>query len=153
MLFYICNYVVDSVVAIKIIENRKQSELREINALSLHHENIVKTLDVVTNSNLNYSLVLMEYYSNCLQLQQVLESNQTISQKQMLKFALDICKGLEHCHKNNILHLDIKPKNVLVTENRCKLCDFGNSVAVDKLQDYIHQVRLKLILKYNIYIY
>lgn len=50
----------------------------------------------------------------------------------------DIVYGLSYCHQNKLLHLDLKPQNVLITLNPhngfdkrpyvCKLCDFGCSV-------------------------
>lgn len=48
----------------------------------------------------------------------------------------DIVYGLSYCHQNKLLHLDLKPQNVLITLTQqndirpyvCKLCDFGCSV-------------------------
>merc|ERR1719390_611992 len=40
-----------------------------------------------------------------------------------------LCIGLEHCHRKGVIHLDIKPENVLYAdksdESALKLCDFG----------------------------
>jgi serine/threonine protein kinase len=45
------------------------------------------------------------------------------------RYALDIALALHHCHSNKILHLDVKPSNIMVCSEAdyCKLCDFGSS--------------------------
>jgi len=46
----------------------------------------------------------------------------------LLSCAIQIARGLEHLHANGVLHLDIKPDNILVTTSGVlKLGDFGNS--------------------------
>lgn len=50
------------------------------------------------------------------------------SEKQILKFAMDMCNALAFCHKKHILHRDIKPQNIFVDdEGNFKLGDFGIS--------------------------
>ena len=41
-------------------------------------------------------------------------------------------RALVHCHQREVLHLDLKPANVLVTKGICKLRDFGCSVSMSK---------------------
>lgn len=45
------------------------------------------------------------------------------------RYALDIAYALHHCHSNKILHLDVKPSNIMICspQDYCKLCDFGSS--------------------------
>lgn len=55
-------------------------------------------------------------------------ANQLKSEKQILKFAMDMCNALAFCHKKHILHRDIKPQNIFVDEEgNFKLGDFGIS--------------------------
>lgn len=50
------------------------------------------------------------------------------SEKQIVKFAMDMCNALAFCHKKHILHRDIKPQNIFVDEEgNFKLGDFGIS--------------------------
>ncbi|KAF5270333.1 hypothetical protein FQR65_LT05521 [Abscondita terminalis] len=120
-------------VAAKIVKLRK-NDLKEKNALNLKHENLVKIIDVIYNVGCSYAIVMMEYLKSSKHLQSVIDdSNIDLTLEQISKYALDISKGLKYCHDNNLLHLDVKPTNVLLCENcTCKLCDFGNSLRLDE---------------------
>jgi eukaryotic-like serine/threonine-protein kinase len=41
------------------------------------------------------------------------------------RFTSDVCRGLEYMHSEGMLHLDIRPANVLLSAGEPKLCDFG----------------------------
>lgn len=44
----------------------------------------------------------------------------------MVDMAIQFCHGMEHAHKHNLIHRDIKPKNILVTKDGIlKITDFG----------------------------
>lgn len=50
------------------------------------------------------------------------------SEKQIVKFSMDMCNALAFCHKKHVLHRDIKPQNIFVDEeDNFKLGDFGIS--------------------------
>ncbi len=52
--------------------------------------------------------------------------NRTLGAAEIRRIVTDIAEGLEAAHRQEILHLDLKPDNVLVTEDgRCRLIDFG----------------------------
>ncbi|XP_065169701.1 proto-oncogene serine/threonine-protein kinase mos [Atheta coriaria] len=99
----------------------------EKNALMLDHVNIVKTIDVIVR-NEQHSIIVMEYLPDSQVLQSIID-NEKIQLKfsDIVKCTLDITAGLKYIHAQNLLHLDLKPGNVLVTKGICKICDFGSS--------------------------
>lgn len=50
------------------------------------------------------------------------------------RYLREIANALEYCHSCGVLHLDVKPKNMIInlSSNSCKLCDFGSSVHVSE---------------------
>ncbi|XP_018579180.1 serine/threonine-protein kinase mos [Anoplophora glabripennis] len=125
------------IVAVKVVKNA--SILGERNVLDLNHENIVRTLDIIEDPESNFSLIIMEYFPNSRQLQTLLEYDNYEIEARMISFAMDICNGLDFVHGKGVLHLDIKPQNILVAGNVCKICDFGNSVLVTETEKFNHQ--------------
>ncbi|KAK5650747.1 hypothetical protein RI129_001776 [Pyrocoelia pectoralis] len=128
----------DSRVAVKIIKLRKEDvKLKEQNAMGLSHTNVVKIIDVICKVDTNYGMVLMEYLNSCRHLQDILDDRTVnLNSAIITKYAIDICAGLHYCHSNKILHLDLKPANILICDdNLCKLCDFGNSRNLDSLDE------------------
>lgn len=56
-----------------------------------------------------------------------------LSEKDVVRLGIDICKALELCHKKNIIHRDIKPQNIFISENGdYKLGDFGIARTMEK---------------------
>ena len=53
--------------------------------------------------------------------------NENFSFKQSFKFIEQVCAGLRHAHRYNIIHRDIKPQNLLLTKDgeTVKIADFG----------------------------
>ncbi|AQR96147.1 Stk1 family PASTA domain-containing Ser/Thr kinase [Clostridium saccharoperbutylacetonicum] len=97
---------------------------REANsAASLSHQNIVSVYDVGSEGKINF--IVMEYI-NGKTLKKLIKENNKLSYSTALDISLQISKALLYAHKNNIIHRDIKPDNILINEeNVIKLTDFG----------------------------
>ena len=124
-------------VAVKILKAELSKDVdfitrfkKEANSIaSLSHANIVNVYDVGSQNNINF--IVMEYI-NGKTLKQVIKDNVRLNSLNTINIALKIAKALEYAHKNNIIHRDIKPDNILITEdNIVKLTDFGIAKIAD----------------------
>ncbi len=92
-------------------------------AASLSHPNIVNVYDVGTEFDTYY--IVMEYINGCT-LKEIITKEAPFDNKKALNYALKIAYALQHAHKNHIVHRDIKPQNILVTQDEeLKVTDFG----------------------------
>ena len=56
-----------------------------------------------------------------------------LDEKEVVRLGIDMCKALETCHKKNIIHRDIKPQNIFISDNGdFKLGDFGIARTIEK---------------------
>ena len=68
------------------------------------------------------------------------EKNHPMSEDDVIRLGCDMCRALELCHKNNIIHRDIKPQNIFVNKNGdFKLGDFGIARVVEKTSSVMSQ--------------
>ena len=97
-------------------------------AASLSHPNIVSIYDVGKEGNISY--IVMELVEGKT-LKDVIQKEGKLHWKKACEIAYQISQGLEHAHKNHIIHRDIKPQNIIVTEDmKVKVADFGIAKAV-----------------------
>ncbi|MGI5840433.1 MAG: Stk1 family PASTA domain-containing Ser/Thr kinase [bacterium] len=97
-------------------------------AASLSHPNIVSIYDVGQENEINY--IVMEYVSGKT-LKDKIRAEAPLAPHCVIDLALQIGSALEHAHANDIVHCDIKPHNILLTEDgRVKVTDFGLARAV-----------------------
>lgn len=101
---------------------------REIDIMkSLDHDNLVKLYDVIYEEDEIY--LIMEYCTNTLK--SILDERQ-LNEKQIKYYFKQIVDGLQYLRHKNIIHRDIKPNNILVSNNKLKICDFGFAKTVDE---------------------
>jgi serine/threonine protein kinase len=78
--------------------------------------------------------MVMEFIKNG-NLYDVLQNTQ-ITDKKLFKMIEDICHGMNYLHNKGVLHLDLKPMNLLVDDNlTVKVCDFGLSKFSKELEN------------------
>ena len=98
-------------------------------AAKLSHPNIVNIYDVGYDENVHY--IVMEYVRGET-LKEYIEKHGHLPINTSIQITFDIGEALENAHKNGIVHCDIKPHNILVTETgRIKVADFGIARAVN----------------------
>lgn len=130
----------------KNLRASQRSFWAELNIARLRHDNIVRVVAASTRTpkgSNSLGTIIMEFGGN-VTLHQVIYgvtrspgplscSREQLSLGKCLKYSLDIVNGLLFLHSQSILHLDLKPANILISEQDvCKISDFGCS---QKLQD------------------
>lgn len=97
-------------------------------AASLSHHNIVNIYDVGQEGDIYY--IVMEYIDGKT-LKEYIREKKCLSHEETVKIAIQIASALAHAHKNNIVHRDIKPQNILLkADGTAKVTDFGIARAV-----------------------
>ena len=119
-------------VAVKILRDEfttdeefiKRFEVEAQSAARLTHPNIVSIYDVGVEDNLHY--IVMELIQGKTLKEIILEEKGPLPWKWSVNVAIQIASALETAHKNNIIHRDIKPHNIIITEDGiAKVTDFG----------------------------
>jgi serine/threonine protein kinase len=97
-------------------------------AASLSHPNIVSIYDVGKDGDQEY--IVMEYIEG-RNLKEIIREYAPLTTENTLHLAKQLGEALSHAHEHNIIHRDIKPQNILITEDgRAKITDFGIARAV-----------------------
>ena len=130
-------HVLNRYVAVKILRDEfttdeefiKRFEIEAQSAASITHPNIVSVYDVGKEGNLYY--IVMELIQGKTLKEIIIEERGALPWKWSLDIAKQIASALEIAHKNNIVHRDIKPHNIIITEDGvAKVTDFGIAKAV-----------------------
>jgi len=97
-------------------------------AASLTHPNIVSIFDVGKDGNIYY--IVMELVEG-RPLSDIIREEGALDYRIVLKISEQIASALSVAHKNNIIHRDVKPHNILITQDgHAKITDFGIARAV-----------------------
>jgi len=114
----------------EIFDKNKEKIIKEARILAeIHHPNVVNVLEVFKQNNTVY--IVMEFISGH-SLKQEVEQHGVFTEEKLKKIIYKVGQALEYIHEKNILHLDIKPSNILMDKNdNPKLIDFGISKKYD----------------------
>ncbi|KAM6318459.1 proto-oncogene serine/threonine-protein kinase mos [Aegotheles albertisi] len=132
----------------------RQSFWAELNVAQLQHDNVVRVVAASTcapASQNSLGTIIMEYVGN-ITLHHVIYGTgdawrqgeddggygkKALSMEETVCYSCDIMTGLAFLHSQGIVHLDLKPANVFITEQGvCKIGDFGCS---QKLEEGLSQ--------------
>lgn len=107
-----------------LVKNYLSKFQREAENLSkLHHPNIVKVLEVFDENNTTY--YVMEFIDGET-IDEYIKRNGKLSVEESLTITTEVCKALSYMHDHKMLHLDLKPKNIMRdSEGHIYLIDFG----------------------------
>jgi serine/threonine protein kinase len=133
-------------VAIKCMKNTFESidqvnNLREIQALRRlsPHPNIITLLEVLYDQPsgrlaLVFELMDMNIYELIRERRHYLAGNRVRS------FMYQLCRAMDHMHRNGIFHRDIKPENILIKDEMLKLADFGSCRGIYSKQPFTEYI-------------
>ena len=126
----------------KLVQKTMKRELAMLQLL--RHENVVEFQESFVSKG-NFFLVFEYVEKNLLEVLE--ESPHGLSPKLIRSLVYQMCKAVSYLHKNNMIHRDVKPENLLIDENfNLKLCDFGfarkvklnkNNNNIDTMTDYV----------------
>src|ERR1700758_518467 len=103
-----------------------------LSAARLVHPNIVQVFDFGFDSGHHQHFIVMEHVSgnSCAEL---LRDHGPLGVGQAIDIVTQACRGLDYAHRNGVVHRDVKPGNLLVSDSDVvKLADFGIARAVDQ---------------------
>jgi serine/threonine protein kinase len=93
---------------------------------ALNHPNIVRTISAEKENRVFF--MVMEYVKGKT-LEKILEKEKILDSDTAIDYTKQIAYGVDHAHKNKIVHRDLRPSNIIVSEDgTCKITDFGTSV-------------------------
>ncbi len=100
--------------------------LREPRLLAtLNHPNIVTILTAEKQENVFF--IVMEFVAGET-LESIIAQEGALDVSRALDYTCQICNAVDHAHRHGVLHRDLRPSNVIVSENgMAKVADFGTS--------------------------
>lgn len=100
----------------RILYNNQHPNIMKIQYASFDEENIYFSMPLCKNGSLN-----------------ALINSRFLSVREIIKYSLEFLSGLHYIHTNQIMHFDIKPTNILISNSgKALLTDFGFSKRLDK---------------------
>ena len=113
-----------------LVENFREKFVKEArNIAKLKHVNIVSIIDIFEENNTAY--YVMDYLEGG-SLSDLITRNGALDEALSVKFISQVASALDHLHSKKMMHLDVKPANILIDdEGNAVLIDFGLSKQYD----------------------
>ncbi len=99
-----------------------------------HHPSIPIIYDILEFDTKTY---IVEEFIEGETLKQYVLRQKCLSGSLLLNYSIQLCEILQYIHhpSRNILHLDLKPENVLISDHKVKLVDFGSAIYRDQQKE------------------
>ncbi len=125
---------IDKKVALKVPHRQSgdaEELLQEPRLLAaLDHPNIV---GILTAERMDGTFFIVMEYVKGESLEAVLDREKSLDTPRALNYAVQVLKGVDHAHEAQIIHRDLRPANVLISESGvCKVADFGTSRLLER---------------------
>lgn len=126
-------HVLNRYVAVKVLREEYNEDEKAVekfiteaqSTADLQNPNIVNIYDARHSDYLHY--IVMELAEG-ITLKRYIKRYGRLSTREAVDFSLQIANGLQAAHNQNIVHRDIKPQNILVSNSgKIKVADFGNA--------------------------
>ncbi|XP_054304406.2 MAPK/MAK/MRK overlapping kinase isoform X3 [Pongo pygmaeus] len=117
------------------------NSLREIQALRRlnPHPNILMLHEVVFDRKSGSLALICEFMD--MNIYELIRGRRyPLSEKKIMHYMYQLCKSLDHIHRNGIFHRDVKPENILIKQDVLKLADFGSCRSVYSKQPYTEYI-------------
>ncbi|XP_060785969.1 myosin light chain kinase, smooth muscle isoform X4 [Neoarius graeffei] len=105
----------------------KENVRQEINIMNdLHHPKLVQCVDAFESKS--DMVMVMEMVSGGELFERIIDEDFELTEREVIKYMLQIVDGVNFIHKKGIVHLDLKPENIMCvnkTGSKIKLIDFG----------------------------
>lgn len=113
-----------------IVERFRTKFIKEAQSIAkLSHKNIISVIDIFEDNNTAY--YVMEYHSGGSLSEKV--GNKPLAEEEALVYIRQLASALEYLHSRNMMHLDVKPANVLLNSaGEAVLIDFGLAKQYDE---------------------
>lgn len=130
----------DRTVAIKVLPKRLSKNAEFVErfyregkaAAALNHNNIVQAIDVGESAGFHY--FVMEYVEGCTVYDE-LAAGKIYTEREAIHIVAQVAEALLHAHERDIIHRDVKPKNLMLTKDRvAKLADMGLARAASDVE-------------------
>ncbi|KAE8586742.1 hypothetical protein XENTR_v10021748 [Xenopus tropicalis] len=134
--FYACKKMKQQFKSAEQVNN-----LREVQALRRlsPHPNILTLCEVIFDRKSGgLSLICELMDMNIYEL--IRGRRHPLPQNKLRQYMYQLCKSLEHIHRNGIFHRDVKPENILIKQDVLKLGDFGSCRSVFSKQPYTEYI-------------
>ncbi len=99
---------------------------------NLKHSCIPIIYDIEEDEDGSY---IIEQYIEGITLKKHISSNGPIKEEEVIRYGIELCNVLDYLHsaERSVFYVDLKPENIILSEDRLKLIDFGSAVYQDEL--------------------